>query len=105
MAKSKRGWDWGRFDPSTCGEFVVGHKMIGGKFTVYSCHRKKQTARLRLRAQARVVAGVKGLLVQLRDKSSGKIIDEKKIVAKPKRKTSKPKTKKGPKGLMARFKW
>ena len=107
MAKAKHGWDWGRFDPARCGEFVVGAKMVGGKFTVNSCHRTKAAARKALRAQARAVSSVKGLLVQLRDKSSGKILTEKSIAAKPKKKRAKKtkKARKGPMGLIDRFRW
>ena len=106
MAKTKHGWDWGTFNPDTCGEFVVGNKMAGGKFIVNSCHRMKKSARAKFRSQARAAAGIKGLLVQLRDKSSGKILNEKKITAKPKAKRKKASAKKkGPMALLKRFRW
>lgn len=102
--KKKHGWDWGKFNPERCGEFVVGNRMEGARFYVTSCHRTKTAANKRLQAQTRALASVKGLYVQLRDKSSGKIIKETTLTGRPKAKRKKA-AKKGPKGLMDRFKW
>lgn len=101
MAKTKNNWDWGRFNPDRCGEFVVGNRMAGARFYVTSCHRTKASATKRLKVQTRALASVKGLHVQLRDKSSGQIIKDTTIKGMPRTKKKTPK--KAPKGFFGRF--